>query len=189
MTGKQLNFLDSRDRLTFDEHDDVRAIAGGPALASEQGGGEQPFRARGAQAGDDVGRTAAAAQREGDVRRPAQRFDLPGEDTVEMLVVGDAAQDRAVGAEREGGKAIPLQLETIDEFGRKVLGLRRAAAVSEQQDFAAAAQALGAFPSQPVESVPLRFDELRQRPPQAVRLLVERRGRVGRQRADRAGIV
>ena len=87
-----------------------------------------------------VRRIAAGADGDGDVALLAMGADLPGEEFVEAVVVGDAGDGGDVGGEGDGRERGALAFIPADEFGCDVRGIGGAAAVAEEQDFASFAK-------------------------------------------------
>ena len=69
---------------------------------------------------------------------PPERLDLPGEDALEAVVVGDRRDRRGVVGQRDRRQRAPLEQEAADELGGDVRGVGGAAAVAEREQLAAA---------------------------------------------------
>ena len=114
-----------------------------PTVAARQRHRGQAQFARGDQGGQDVGRVAAGRNRQQHVAGTTQGADLPGEDLLEGVVVGDGGQRRTVGGQRDGGQSRPFDLEAVDQFGGEMLGVGGGAAVAASQNLVASPQPLG----------------------------------------------
>ena len=75
----------------------------------------------------------ATARREADdeVSGSRQCLDLPREDVVVRVIVGDARHDRGVGAEGDGRQWAPIEPIAADELAGKMLSVGGAATVAE----------------------------------------------------------
>ena len=87
----------------------------------------------------DVGGCSAGGQADGDVSGHAESFDLPGEDMLECVVVGDRRHVGHIRTEGYCRQCSPLDVKFVDQFGGEVGGLGRGAAVAEDQNFVALA--------------------------------------------------
>ena len=85
--------------------------------------------------------TSRGRQREQQVAATAEACDLAGKDLFEPVIVGDRRQRRGIGGQRDRGISRPILLVAADDFGRYVLGVRRAAAIAGDQNFMAGTQA------------------------------------------------
>ena len=70
-----------------------------------------------------------------DVTRLREALDLAREDDVVAVVVADAGQQRAIGAERDGRERPAVFEKTSDQLGGEVLGFGGAATVATRDDF------------------------------------------------------
>ena len=87
---------------------------------------------------DDIGGVTAGADAPGDVTRSAKSFYLFGKNIIEVIIVADAGQYGCVGRQGNGCQGRAFNLKAVDKFGRQVLGIRRAAAIAENEYFVAA---------------------------------------------------
>jgi hypothetical protein len=92
---------------------------------------------------DDVRRIARRRDREQHVAFRPERAHLLREHLLERVVVRHRRQQRRVGRERDRRQLGSLALETPDELGGEVLGIRRGAAVAAREDLAVGEQAIG----------------------------------------------
>ncbi len=78
---------------------------------------------------------AAGRNSDSNVARSGEGFDLARKDQIVAVIVTNCRDTRGVHGEREGGKRRAVEGKTAYKFGRDVLGIRGAAAVSEQNRF------------------------------------------------------
>jgi len=71
--------------------------------------------------------------------RADEGFHLAREDAFETVVVAGGGEHRSVGGESQRGKARAFSAQANDEFRGEVLGVGGAAAIAEEDEFAAAA--------------------------------------------------
>src|SRR5581483_5121787 len=120
-------------------------LAGGRTLglaaaAPEQGQAveAEPFRL--GQDGKNAGRVAAGSEDDQQIAGLGQAGELAGKHAIVPKIIGDAGEERAVGGEGDGGKGAAASGIAADQFGGKMLRLRRAAAVAAGEEFPAGAQ-------------------------------------------------
>ena len=115
------------------------------SAAAATGPPSRPLRARVLQAQfpgrleslHHVGGVAAGAEAQGQVPGTAQGPHLLGEDLEKVVVVGHRGENRGVGGQGQGRQRRALHLKAVDELRGQVLGVGGAAAVAEEEDFAA----------------------------------------------------
>src|SRR5690606_29714348 len=90
----------------------------------------------------DVLRAAGRRDREQHVTRRPERAYLLRKDLDERVIVADRRERRAVGRQRQGGQARPLELEAVQELAREMLRVGRGTAVAAAQDLAVLEQRL-----------------------------------------------
>jgi hypothetical protein len=112
------------------------------AGAAGPGDGRQSERLGSLDAFEHIGGVAAGADGDGDVALPAMRTNLAGEEFFEPVVVRNTGNGRDIRGQGDGGEGRAFAFVTADELGGDVRGIRRAAAVAEEQDFMAASQGL-----------------------------------------------
>jgi hypothetical protein len=96
--------------------------------------------AAGLYTADDVGAGAAGGEGNQDILRRDQGFDLAGEDALEAIVVAGGGEDGRIRGQRQGWEAGALGAEANNQLGGEVNGVRSAATVSEEDEFAARPQ-------------------------------------------------
>lgn len=122
------------DERMIDERCELAARPAGP------GDGDHAAGACGLNPFEHIRRIAARADADGDVALLAVREDLPGEEFIVPVVVGDAGDGGDIGGQRDGRERRPFPLIAADEFRRDMRGVGGAAAVAEQQNFMSCAK-------------------------------------------------
>lgn len=89
-----------------------------------------------------VGGIAAGGNGNGNVAGAAKGFDLAGEDAAEAVIVGDGGDGGKICGQGERGKSGAIKGETANELRGDVLGVRGAAAITEEQNLVAALEGL-----------------------------------------------
>jgi hypothetical protein len=70
---------------------------------------------------------------------------LPRKNALKPIIVASGSEDGRVRGERQSGEATPISAQPYDKLRRKVQGIGSASAVSEEDNFPAAAQGDGTF--------------------------------------------
>ena len=86
----------------------------------------------------NVGGISAGGNGNGNVAGAAKSFDLAGKDAAEAVVIGDGGDGGKICGQGKRGKSGAIKGEAADEFRGDVLGVRGAAAISEEENFVAA---------------------------------------------------
>ena len=105
------------------------------------------------EASEHIGAPARGGERDRDIARASQRLDLAGEDLLETQIVTCCGEDGTVRGECQTGYGGPVADVAHGELCREMLGIRRAAAVAEEQDPAACVQARDTCVDQPGEGL------------------------------------
>ena len=90
----------------------------------------------------DVGGIAAGGNGDGDVAGAAEGFDLARKDPAEAVIIGDGGDGGKICGERERWKGGAIEGEAANEFRGDVLGVRSAAAITEQENLVAALEGI-----------------------------------------------
>ncbi len=93
----------------------------------------------------NVGTVAAGGQGDQDIVCGDQRFDLARKDLFEAKIVGGSGEYRRICGEREGRKARAGGAQTDYQLSGEMNSVGSAAAVAEENNFAAVAQCRGGF--------------------------------------------
>lgn len=155
MAEQDVHLLNARCRVRRDDQQMLgiaRQIAAAFAGESRSGDAHAPGHP---QCGEDVCAFARRSDRQRDVTRTAKRLDLAGENFLKAQIICCRGQRRAVGCQRDRRDGLAIFGVTDREFGREVLRVGRAAAIAEQHDLAAGADAVDAGRHQRDE---LRFE-------------------------------
>ena len=91
----------------------------------------------------DIGRVAGGGNREEDVTRLAEGFNLARKETLEAIVIGDGGEDRSVRSESDGTHGGTIVDKAADELRGNVLGIGSAAPVAGHHELAAGQQCAG----------------------------------------------
>jgi len=90
----------------------------------------------------DIGGIAAGGDSDGHVAGAAESFDLAGEDAAEAVIVGDGGDGGKICGQGERGKSGTIKGEAANEFRGDVLGVRGAAAITEEENLVAALEGM-----------------------------------------------
>jgi hypothetical protein len=110
--------------------------------AGEADDGHPPLASRPA-GGENVGRAARGRKPHEHIAWLPEREHLPGEQVLEPEVVADGGCRRRIGAKCERGQGRAIDVEAHHQFGREVLRVGRAAAITGQQYLFSRPQRLG----------------------------------------------
>ena len=91
----------------------------------------------------NVVRPAAGADADDRIRRRDAGGDLPDENLVETVVVGDACDSGNIGGQSDGRERGTFAFIPPDELGGQVSRIRSAASVAEEQHFVSVAKSRG----------------------------------------------
>ena len=118
-----------------------------PARAGERFGGHAEV-SRGLQGPHHVGRATGGAQTQHQVRGTGKCLDFPGEDLLEIYIVGHGGEHRRGRGQRQGRKTAAIASEAVHQFTGQVLGIGLGAPVTQQQDLAPGLKAGRPLPGQ-----------------------------------------
>jgi len=109
-----------------------------PAGAPGEGGSVHAQLSSESDSVKDVGGIAAGGYGNGNVAGAAKGFNLAGEDAAEAVIIGDGGDGGKICGQGERRKRGAIKGEAADEFRGDVLGVRGAAAITEEQNLVAA---------------------------------------------------
>ena len=89
-----------------------------------------------------VGGIAAGGNGNGNVAGATEGFNLPGEDAAEAVIIGDGGDGGKIRGQGKRGKSGAIKGEAANEFRGDVLGVRGAAAITEEENLVAALEGM-----------------------------------------------
>src|SRR2546422_3677511 len=95
-----------------------------------------PAGAPGFHSANDIGAIAARRERHKNVVFCYERFNLPGKDSFESVIVACRGQYRRVCSKRQSRQARALRSESYHQFSGEMLSVRSAAAIPKKNDLA-----------------------------------------------------
>jgi hypothetical protein len=133
----QRGVVGGHDHGNFDEARQASAIAAGE---SDGAHADAPSRA---DTGQNIRRSPAGTDGDCDIGGSSQGEQLPGEDLFEAVIIADGGKRGCIGGERQRGQWFASVLKAANKFRGDMLRVSGAAAITEQKQFPASAQAGG----------------------------------------------
>jgi hypothetical protein len=135
MADRNVCFLNALGIARGDVDEEIHAVA--KLAAGFAGHGDEKRSAAAARfdAANDVHAAAAGGQRDEHVAARNYGFDLARENGFDAEIVAGSGEYGSIRREREASESFSIDLESNDEFGREMLGIGCAAAISEVDDF------------------------------------------------------
>lgn len=142
MAEQDVAFLNARSIVRRHAQTKINNGFESSARTSGEGGGVHAHFLGESDSVKHVGRIAAGGNGNGNVAGAAKRFDLAGKDATEAVIIGNGGDGGKICGQGERRKSGAIKGETADEFRGDVLGVRGAAAITEEEYLVAALEGM-----------------------------------------------